>query len=69
MIKAEAKTTETLPTFKAQHALFASFYCMQVNCFLLNCHSVLPRQQKPIGSNDKSLTGIQQTGRTLTFEY
>lgn len=39
MVKAEAKLMETLPSFKAQHAFFASFYCMQeLNYFLLSHH-------------------------------
>lgn len=34
IVKAEAKSMETLPSLKAQHASFTLFYCMQeVNCF------------------------------------
>lgn len=39
VVKAEAETMESLPSFKAQHAFSAPFYYMQeVNCFfLLGC--------------------------------
>lgn len=55
MVKAEANPMETLSSFKAQHAFFLSFYCMQeVNYFLLSClYLALPMQQKHIGTTDK----------------